>query len=54
MTADGLATALNVMGKVKALELAETYGIAVLMITKEKDGFTEYTSSKFEQIVTVH
>jgi thiamine biosynthesis lipoprotein len=54
MTADGLATALNVMGKVKALELAETYGIAVLMITKEKDGFTEYTSAKFEQIVTVH
>jgi thiamine biosynthesis lipoprotein len=54
MTADGLATALNVMGKEKALELAETYGIAVLLITKEKDNFTEYTSSKFEQFVIVH
>jgi thiamine biosynthesis lipoprotein len=54
MTADGLATALNVMGKDKALQLAETYDIAVLMITKEKDGFTEYTSPKFEQLVTVY
>jgi thiamine biosynthesis lipoprotein len=54
MTADGLATALNVMGKEKALELAETFNIAVLLITKEKDGFKEYTSAKFEQLVTVH
>jgi len=54
MTADGLATALNIMGKEKALALAETFNIAVLLITKEKDGFTEYTSTKFEQLVTVH
>ena len=54
MTADGLATALIVMGKEKALELAEKYDIAALLITKEKDGFTEYTSAKFEQLVTVH
>jgi thiamine biosynthesis lipoprotein len=54
MTADGLATALNVMGKEKALALAETFNLAVLLITKEKDGFTEYTSAKFEQLVTVH
>lgn len=54
MTADGLATALNVMGKEKALALAETFNIAVLLITKEKDGFTEYTSAKFEQLATVH
>ena len=54
MTADGLATALNVMGKEKALKLAESYGIAVLLITKEKDGFTEYTSTQFEQHVIVH
>jgi thiamine biosynthesis lipoprotein len=53
MTADGLATALIVMGKEKALALAETYDIAVLLITKEKDHFTEYTSTKFEQLVTV-
>jgi len=54
MTADGLATALIVMGKEKALALAETYNIAVLLITKEKQGFTEYTSAKFEQLVTVY
>ena len=42
------------MGKDKALALAETFNIAVLLITKEKDNFTEYTSSKFEQLVTVH
>jgi len=54
MTADGLATALNVMGKEKALVLAETFNIAVLLITKEKDGFNEYTSAEFKQLVTVH
>jgi thiamine biosynthesis lipoprotein len=54
MTADGLATALIVMGKEKALTLAKKYDIAVLLITKEKHGFTEYTSDKFEQLVTVH
>jgi thiamine biosynthesis lipoprotein len=54
MTADGLATALNVMGKEKALELAHTYNIAVLLITREKGGYREYTSPKFEQLVTVH
>jgi hypothetical protein len=25
-----------------------------LLITKEKDGYTEYTSTKFDQLVTVH
>jgi thiamine biosynthesis lipoprotein len=54
MTADGLATALNVMGKEKALALAEKHDLAVLMITKEKQGFTEYTSAMFDQLVTVH
>lgn len=54
MTADGLATALIVMGKEKALALAKQYDIAVLLITKEKNGFNEYTSAKFEQLVTVH
>ena len=54
MTADGLATALNIMGKDKALQLAETEQLAVLLITKEADGFKEYTSSKFAKIVTVH
>ena len=54
MTADGLATAFIVMGKEKALALAETFNIAVILITKEKDGFNEYTSAKFKQLVTVH
>jgi thiamine biosynthesis lipoprotein len=54
MTADGLATALIVMGKEKALALADKYDIAVLLITREKGEYSEYTSSKFEQIVTVH
>ena len=54
MTADGLATALIVMGKENALALAAKYDIAVYLITKENDGFTEYTSAKFEQLVTVH
>jgi thiamine biosynthesis lipoprotein len=54
MTADGLATALIVMGKEKAIILAQKYDIAVFLITKEKDGFTEYTSAKFDQFVTVH
>lgn len=54
MTADGLATALIVMGKEKALALAAKYNIAVLLITKESQGFTEYTSDRFEQLVTVH
>ena len=54
MTADGLATALNIMGKDLALEVAEKNGLAVLLITKEADGFKEYTSSKFRQTVTVN
>lgn len=54
MTADGLATALNVMGKDKALILAEKQELAVLLITKEEHGFKEYTSSKFDELVTIH
>ncbi|MGS2719266.1 FAD:protein FMN transferase [Paraglaciecola aestuariivivens] len=54
MTADGLATALNVMGKERALALSEQHNLAVMLITKETQGFTEYTSSKFQQLVTVH
>lgn len=54
MTADGLATALNIMGKDKALALAEENDLAVLLITKEADGFKEYTSAKFDQLVTVN
>ena len=54
MTADGLATALSIMGKDKALAVAELNQLAVLLITKEADSFKEYTSSQFSQIVTIH
>lgn len=54
MTADGLATALNIMGKDKALALATEKQLAVLLITKEGDQFKEYTSPLFDQIVTVY
>jgi len=54
MTADGLATALSIMGKDKALALAEAELLAVLLITKEDNDFKEYTSAKFDEIVTLH
>ena len=53
MTADGLATALNVMGTDKAKALAELNDIAVFMITKQGDEFVEWKSSAFEQRVNV-
>ena len=52
MTADGLATALTIMGKDQALQVAEREQLAVLLITKEADGFKEYTSAMFDKIVT--
>jgi thiamine biosynthesis lipoprotein len=54
MTADGLATALSIMGKDKAIAVAELNQLAVLLITKEADGFKEYTSSQFRQIVIIN
>jgi FAD:protein FMN transferase len=54
MTADGLATALSIMGKDKALSLAIENQLAVLLITKEGNEFKEYTSPMFDQIVTVY
>ncbi|WP_164078399.1 FAD:protein FMN transferase [Alteromonas facilis] len=53
MTADGLATALAVMGAEKAKALAELNDWAVMLITKEGDEFVEWASSGFEQRVTV-
>lgn len=53
MTADGLATALAVMGAKKAKALAELNDWAVILITKEQDAFIEWTSSGFDQRVTV-
>lgn len=53
MTADGLATALNVMGKDEALALANANNIAVLLITKEQGVFKEYTSTAFDSQVDI-
>lgn len=47
MTADGLATALNVMGKDEALQVAEENNLDVLLITRENGEFKEYTSGNF-------
>jgi len=48
MTADGLATAINVMGPEKGLVMANANKLAVLLITKENGEFKEYTSQEFE------
>jgi thiamine biosynthesis lipoprotein len=51
MTADGLATALNVMGKDKAWLIAKQYNLAVLLITRENGEYIEYTSAAFEPFI---
>lgn len=51
MTADGLATALNVMGTEKAKDLVLRNNIAVFMVFKEDDQFIEYTSPAFQEQV---
>lgn len=51
MTADGLATALNVMGNDLAISFAEEQDLAVLLITSENGEFKEYTSAKFASYV---
>jgi thiamine biosynthesis lipoprotein len=48
MTADGLATALVVMGKDAALSLAQQNALAVLLITKENGEFKAYTTAQFQ------
>ena len=45
--ADGLATALNVMGADAGLQLAEQEGLAVFMLVKTDNGFEERFSSAF-------
>lgn len=52
MTADGLATALIVMGKDRALALATENHWPVLLITRENDQFKEYTTPEFEPYLT--
>lgn len=45
--ADGLATALNVLGAEAGLELAEREGLAAFMLVKTDNGFEERYSSAF-------
>ena len=51
--ADGLATALIVMGAKDGIAMAEQNDIAALFITKEGDEFVEYQTPAFEQRVTI-
>jgi thiamine biosynthesis lipoprotein len=51
MTADGLATALNVMGKDKAWLIAEQNNLAVLFITQENGEYIEYTTPQFATFI---
>ncbi|MDX1302426.1 FAD:protein FMN transferase [Photobacterium sp.] len=47
MTADALATAFSVMGEEKALALAETENLPVLLVVKTEQGYKEYASEAF-------
>lgn len=53
MTADGLATALIVLGTAEAQALAELNNIAVVLISKVGDEFVEWTSTAFDQRINV-
>lgn len=48
MTADGLATALTVMGMEKAQRYAKKHDLAVYLIAKSKDGLVTYSSPAFK------
>lgn len=49
--ADGLATAINVMGPEKGFTFAEKRKLAVFMIVRQGDGFVEKMTSGFEKMV---
>jgi len=53
ITADGLATALIVLGKDRGFEVAEKNNIAALFITKEGEDFVEYSTSEYNEQVKV-
>lgn len=48
MTADGLATALTVMGPEKGMAYAREKGLAIFMVTKTDEGFREEYSDAFK------
>ncbi|MCY3681176.1 MAG: FAD:protein FMN transferase [Gemmatimonadetes bacterium] len=49
--ADGLATAINVMGPEKGFAFAEKRNLAVFMIVRQGDGFVEKMTSNFEALL---
>ncbi|MEE4245877.1 MAG: FAD:protein FMN transferase [Kangiellaceae bacterium] len=49
MTADGIATAIMVLGPQEGLALAEREKIAVFLIVKQDDSFKEVYNKRFEQ-----
>ncbi len=53
MIADGLATAINVMGVEKGLEFASNLNIAALLISSENGEFKEYNTAEFETYLPV-
>ncbi len=53
MTADGLATAISVLGKERGMEMALEHNLAVMLITRENNLFKEYTSPRFDQMVGI-
>lgn len=49
--ADGLATAINVMGPEKGFAFAEARGLAAFLIVRQGDGFAKKMTSEFEKLV---
>lgn len=47
--ADGLATAINVMGSERGLALANSHNIPIMVIIKEAGGFVAETSTAFDE-----
>ncbi|TKB45060.1 FAD:protein FMN transferase [Thalassotalea mangrovi] len=51
MTADGLATAIEVMGPEKGFTFAQQHRLAVYLISKTEQGFQEQSTDAFEQLI---
>lgn len=51
MDADAYSTALMVLGPEAALEFAQRHDLAVMLVTREDQGFKEYTTPRFDTYV---
>ncbi|TRX55775.1 FAD:protein FMN transferase [Thalassomonas sp. M1454] len=51
MIADGLATAIEVMGPNKGFEFAKANNFAVYLISKSENGFIERSTDQFKQLI---